>query len=168
MSGLEQQGKTKKKRTMAEVSISIVADDEFRLTYKDKAGQEQHVQKVFSAKPGPESSHFTFAQMLEVASIIHDSSGLQTEFKENIKEIGWVLFALRDDNPFFKNRAWEKETSGKVDVSNIISDVLERAEGVSTRKPSRNRRQPSRKRSTKKRNSRRRGSRRRPSRTRNR
>jgi hypothetical protein len=89
-----------KKRKKMAIQLSIVSDHELRLSIPDEMSENPQIhQKYVSATPGPKDTTFDHAGLLEVASYMHASSGLQLKFPDEIEALGWIMYQCNEDPP---------------------------------------------------------------------
>lgn len=79
---------------MSSVKITIVSDNELRLSLPDENGgvDASVTQKLVSVKEGPKDSTFDMDGLLETASYLHDSEDLRKRYPDEVEALGWVLY----------------------------------------------------------------------------
>jgi hypothetical protein len=79
--------------------ISVAADDEVRVI-TDVSDPNSAAQKIVTAKEGGSSAEFwTYKELLEIASYLHDSVDLQKAYPKDIELMGFVLYHDPADPP---------------------------------------------------------------------
>lgn len=80
-------------------TLSITADNEVRIKTKYQNGKVDIHQKIISLTAGPESSHYTYSDLKNLAAHMINSSGLRKQFPKQIALLAWLVASQKSDPP---------------------------------------------------------------------
>lgn len=75
---------------MVQLTLTVTASDEIRVKNEDEP--DSVAQKLVSAKEGSSEAFWSYLELLEIASYLHDAPRLRANFQSLVLNLGWELY----------------------------------------------------------------------------